>query len=165
MINPFTASDLGVRRLADKINDLKELLYLFPDTPKQEAFGPYFSRVQRPVDGYVASFLETKTKSEGGYDSYEMMGGMSSPCSPSNPFNPFSPISLGTGVGSPVYETVFSPQGTDSQPIPDQMWTNSGVDEMDILEAMESEDPETDCEPLARIVFSDIDLEEVLRQS
>ncbi|XP_041786047.1 signal transducer and transcription activator-like isoform X3 [Anopheles merus] len=48
-IQPFTAKDLVVRPLANRICDLGELMYLYPNIPKQEAFGRYTTSViQKP---------------------------------------------------------------------------------------------------------------------
>lgn len=43
MIHPFVTKDFGIRALADRIFDLDGLLYLYPDTPKDTAFGRHYS--------------------------------------------------------------------------------------------------------------------------
>nr|DAA79942.1 TPA_inf: signal transducer and activator of transcription B [Anopheles melas] len=48
-IQPFTAKDLVVRSLVNRICDLDELTYLYPNIPKQEAFGQYTApAIQKP---------------------------------------------------------------------------------------------------------------------
>jgi len=41
MVQPFTSKDLVIRKLADRISDLKHLLFLYPDVPKDVVFGKY----------------------------------------------------------------------------------------------------------------------------
>ena len=41
---PFTDRDFRIRCLADRIQDLKNLLHLYPNTPKEVAFGKYWTR-------------------------------------------------------------------------------------------------------------------------
>lgn len=43
MLQPWTAKDLNVRALADRINDLSYLRYLYPNIPKDDAFGVFYS--------------------------------------------------------------------------------------------------------------------------
>lgn len=43
MVQPFTSRDFAIRSLADRISDLKNLLYLYPDIPKDQAFGKYYT--------------------------------------------------------------------------------------------------------------------------
>ena len=42
MIKPFNCRDLTIRSLVDRINDLKHLIYLYPDIPKNLVFGKYY---------------------------------------------------------------------------------------------------------------------------
>lgn len=45
MLAPWTAKDLNVRGLADRIQDLDLLKYVFPSNKnKDEAFGEFYSR-------------------------------------------------------------------------------------------------------------------------
>lgn len=46
MLQPFTAKDFQIRSLADRIADLHHLHYLYPDTPKDVAFGKYYTPYQ-----------------------------------------------------------------------------------------------------------------------
>lgn len=52
---PFTDKDFKIRSLADRIKDLDKLWTLYPATPKNVAFGKYWSRnvdaVQQSVPG------------------------------------------------------------------------------------------------------------------
>ena len=63
MIQPFTSKDFVIRKLADRIFDLEHLLYLYPDVPKDEAFGKYYTPFndddQEPTKGYVKPLLVT----------------------------------------------------------------------------------------------------------
>ena len=43
MIQPFTCRDFCIRSLADRIKDLNNLVYLYPDIPKEKAFGKYYT--------------------------------------------------------------------------------------------------------------------------
>ncbi|GIY42857.1 hypothetical protein CEXT_389131 [Caerostris extrusa] len=38
MVQPFTSRDFAIRAISDRISDLKTLLYLYPDIPKDQAF-------------------------------------------------------------------------------------------------------------------------------
>ena len=57
MLQPFTSRNLAIRGLADCINDLKHLLYLYPDIPKDQAFGKYYTSLNETQpntsNGYV----------------------------------------------------------------------------------------------------------------
>ena len=62
MLQPFTSKDFTIRTLADRISDLKHLIYLFPDIPKDQAFGKYYTplaETQAPSNGYVKPLLVT----------------------------------------------------------------------------------------------------------
>ena len=62
MLQPFTSKDFAIRTLADRVSDLKHLIYLFPDIPKDQAFGKYytpFTETQAPSNGYVKPLLVT----------------------------------------------------------------------------------------------------------
>jgi len=59
-LQPFTSKDFQIRALADRINDLKHLVYLYPNIPKDEAFGKYYAQVNenQPLpNGYVKPVL------------------------------------------------------------------------------------------------------------
>lgn len=61
-LSPFTDKDFKIRCLADRVKDLPVLIKLFPDIPKDNAFGKYWSQsndtVQQanPLD-YIQSTL------------------------------------------------------------------------------------------------------------
>ena len=62
MLQPFTSRDFQIRGLADRLNDLKYLTYLYPGTPKDEAFSKYYTRLDantKTVTGYVKPYLVT----------------------------------------------------------------------------------------------------------
>lgn len=43
MLQPFTSKSFAIRPLGDVIADLKYLLYLYPNIPKEQAFGKYYT--------------------------------------------------------------------------------------------------------------------------
>lgn len=60
MLQPFTSRDFAIRALADRINDLKHLTYLYPEIPKDLAFSKYYapaSENQPQPNGYVKPML------------------------------------------------------------------------------------------------------------
>ncbi|XP_003737673.1 signal transducer and activator of transcription 5A [Galendromus occidentalis] len=65
MIKPFTSVGFKIRSLADILFDLKNLLYLYPDIPKDQAFQRYYtSAVEQSngatANGYVKPLLVTQ---------------------------------------------------------------------------------------------------------
>lgn len=57
-LQPFTVRDFAVRGLADRIKDLHSLVTLYPDTPKDQAFGKHYSpATEQPKHGYVHAQL------------------------------------------------------------------------------------------------------------
>ncbi|GBM50732.1 Signal transducer and activator of transcription 5B [Araneus ventricosus] len=76
MIQPFTSRDLSIRPLADRIYDLKHLMFLFPDIPKDQAFGKYYTPYtgDSNANGYVRAVLVTHLPALANahrYDSYQ----------------------------------------------------------------------------------------------
>ncbi|KAF7489895.1 Signal transducer and activator of transcription 5A [Sarcoptes scabiei] len=62
MLQPFNSKDLGIRSLADRLNDLKYLTHLYPDTPKDAVFSKYytpFGETSKTNTGYVKPLLVT----------------------------------------------------------------------------------------------------------
>lgn len=62
-LQPFTNRDFAIRSLADRIHDLKHLLYLYADRPKDQAFGKYYTPInenQMQPNGYVTPVLVTQ---------------------------------------------------------------------------------------------------------
>lgn len=43
MLQPFTSKDFAIRSLADRIQDLAQLAYVYPDRLKEHAFGKYYT--------------------------------------------------------------------------------------------------------------------------
>lgn len=43
MLQPFCHKDFGIRSLGDRIKDLGQCVYLYPDIPKDKAFGNYYT--------------------------------------------------------------------------------------------------------------------------
>ena len=62
MLQPFTSKDFAIRPLADRISDLPQLNYLYPNTLKDQAFSKYYTPVTEtaPVPGaYIPSGVVT----------------------------------------------------------------------------------------------------------
>lgn len=62
MIKPWGQKDFSIRTLADRIKDLTHLKYLYPDIPKDEAFGKFYepnSESEATSEGYVPPVLVT----------------------------------------------------------------------------------------------------------
>ncbi|XP_072020613.1 signal transducer and activator of transcription 5B-like isoform X2 [Amphiura filiformis] len=64
-LQPFTAEDFNIRTLADRIHDLPHLTNLYPDIPKDTAFGNLYTPIDEEppqnVDSYVSTVLVCKT--------------------------------------------------------------------------------------------------------
>lgn len=45
MLQPFCHKDFAIRSLGDRIKDLNQCVYLYPDIPKDKAFGNYYTPV------------------------------------------------------------------------------------------------------------------------
>ena len=62
-LKPFTVKDLQTRSLPDRIRDLHDLVYLYPNLPKDYVFEKYYSSkdalLTTNVDGYVKTDLIT----------------------------------------------------------------------------------------------------------
>ncbi|CAL1526056.1 unnamed protein product [Lymnaea stagnalis] len=58
---PFTSKDFVIRGLADRIKDLNNLLYLYPNKPKDSVFSKYCTCAVENVnnDGYIRPHLKT----------------------------------------------------------------------------------------------------------
>ncbi|XP_050310065.1 signal transducer and activator of transcription 5B isoform X2 [Anthonomus grandis grandis] len=62
-IQPFTAKDLPVRSLADRIADISHLVKLYPNIPKADVFAKYYTQYQETSTGpggYVKPVLVTQ---------------------------------------------------------------------------------------------------------
>ena len=55
-LQPFTADDFNIRSLADRIHDLEHLTHLYPDIPKDTAFGQYYTTDRKLCDTTPSSF-------------------------------------------------------------------------------------------------------------
>lgn len=55
MLQPFCHKDFGIRSLGDRIKDLNQCVTLYPDIPKDKAFGNYYT----PLGGKIfLNFLQ-----------------------------------------------------------------------------------------------------------
>ena len=61
MLQPFTHKDFAIRPLADRIADLKYLMFLYPNQSKDTVFGKYYTQLTEHTssqnNGYVMSQL------------------------------------------------------------------------------------------------------------
>ncbi|XP_037041739.1 signal transducer and transcription activator-like [Bradysia coprophila] len=57
-LQPFSWKDFTIRSLADCIKDLDQCVTLYPDIPKDNAFGKYYSDAGETANGYVKSILK-----------------------------------------------------------------------------------------------------------
>ncbi|KRT82459.1 hypothetical protein AMK59_3814 [Oryctes borbonicus] len=85
MLQPFTSKDFAIRSLADRVNDLKHLLYLYPDTAKDVAFNKYYTPFQdsqqQGPGGYVKPVLRTHVP-----EIYTASGNVSYPNTPQHSY-------------------------------------------------------------------------------
>uniref|UniRef100_A0A8V5H2L2 Signal transducer and activator of transcription n=1 Tax=Melopsittacus undulatus TaxID=13146 RepID=A0A8V5H2L2_MELUD len=65
-IQPFSAKDLSIRSLGDRIRDLGQLRNLYPNTPKDQAFGSHYNKEHTGKDGrgYVSTAIKMTVESE-----------------------------------------------------------------------------------------------------
>ena len=58
---PWTHRDLTIRSLPDRIHDLSRLTHLYPNIPKDDAFGRYYTPINddQPQTGYIRPMLVT----------------------------------------------------------------------------------------------------------
>ncbi|XP_034392528.1 signal transducer and activator of transcription 6 isoform X3 [Cyclopterus lumpus] len=60
-IQPFTKRDLEIRSLGDRIRDINDITYLYPEFPKDEVFKKFYTEPQAaPGGGYIPVSLLTK---------------------------------------------------------------------------------------------------------
>lgn len=60
MLQPFTSKDFAIRSLADRISDLAHLVSLYPDIPKESAFGKYYT----PFTGTLTPILQISSSTK-----------------------------------------------------------------------------------------------------
>ncbi|XP_062397256.1 signal transducer and activator of transcription 6 [Sardina pilchardus] len=58
-IQPFTKRDLEIRCLGDRIRDLEFITHVYPDLPKNDVFGPYYSDMLGPIPPTTEGYLPT----------------------------------------------------------------------------------------------------------
>lgn len=61
MLQPFTSKDFAIRCLADRVNDLQYLLYLYPDFTKDQAFSKYYTPFNGKCTAILSSFSEIES--------------------------------------------------------------------------------------------------------
>ena len=63
MLQPFTRKDLMIRSLPDRLKDCPQMMTLFPNKPKDQVFGSFYSQQndnlppRNPRNGYVPHHL------------------------------------------------------------------------------------------------------------
>lgn len=100
MVQPFTSRDFQIRGLADRIGDLKHLTYFYPNIPKDQVFGKFYSPDQAPkTNGYVKPVLAltllgyvTNDNGNGDHHSNHLL-----PHRMNNSESPSTPMSNGMG--------------------------------------------------------------------
>ena len=55
MLQPFTRKDLMIRSLPDRIHDCHQMINLYPNIPKDQAFGKYYSSPPETVSNHFQS--------------------------------------------------------------------------------------------------------------
>ncbi|KAM6100885.1 signal transducer and activator of transcription 6 [Pterocles gutturalis] len=80
-IQPFSAKDLSIRSLGDRIRDLGQLRNLYPNTPKDHAFGSHYNKEQTGKDGrgYVSTAIKMTVESERDQQPQSAAGGPPEP--------------------------------------------------------------------------------------
>uniref|UniRef100_A0A8D8XA37 Signal transducer and activator of transcription n=2 Tax=Cacopsylla melanoneura TaxID=428564 RepID=A0A8D8XA37_9HEMI len=117
MIQPFTCKDFQIRNLADRISDIPDLMYLYPEIPKDQAFGKYYTPIQDPlpyINGYVKPILRIQIPGSQ-MPSNGLPGGMNSyPSTPQNMFHPHSPPDHTRDTASVVSGDSNYPNGVEN---------------------------------------------------
>ncbi|MEE6471680.1 hypothetical protein FKM82_009334 [Ascaphus truei] len=80
-IQPFSAKDLDIRSLADRVRDLKQLQLLYKNKPKDEAFEKHYSKdqVTKNPNGYIPASIAMRVEGSPNFPS---------PPAASSPFYP-----------------------------------------------------------------------------
>ncbi|OCT92848.1 hypothetical protein XELAEV_18015914mg [Xenopus laevis] len=88
-IQPFTAKDLNILSLGDRVRDLKQLKYLYSNKCKDDVFGRHYSKnTSKTPDGYTPTLITLKVAS-------------GETTNPTNPTISNELIWAGNGVGAP----------------------------------------------------------------
>ena len=103
-LQPWYAKDFGIRSLADRIRDLVQLQYLYPAVPKDQAFSPYYSKVQQPsalpgdyVPCNIVNIVQPPTLQMSNLSMGGGSGGVPSPAMFS-PGSPMAPLGMGAST-------------------------------------------------------------------
>ncbi|XP_061224715.1 signal transducer and activator of transcription 6 isoform X3 [Neopsephotus bourkii] len=107
-IQPFSAKDLSIRSLGDRIRDLGQLRNLYPSTPKDQAFGSHYNKEQTGKDGrgYVSTAIKMTVESERDQHPQSAAGTVPE-APPARMFN--LPMLQPEGSLQPVLSTIFPP--------------------------------------------------------
>ncbi|KAK3888457.1 hypothetical protein Pcinc_007483 [Petrolisthes cinctipes] len=104
MLQPFTSKAFAIRPLADVIADLTYLLYLYPNIPKEQAFGKYYTPMggEPPSNGYVKPHLITHVPGWSGASSLESYPNTPQPMYPMHDGGMADPPSVGSNAADGV---------------------------------------------------------------
>ncbi|XP_042554569.1 signal transducer and activator of transcription 6 [Dipodomys spectabilis] len=105
-IQPFSAKDLSIRSLGDRIRDLAQLKNLYPKKPKDEAFGSHYKHEQMGKDGrgYVPATIKMTVERDQPLPTPEpQMPAMLPSYDLGMAPDPSISMQLGPEMGSPVY--------------------------------------------------------------
>ncbi|XP_054033350.1 signal transducer and activator of transcription 6 isoform X2 [Dryobates pubescens] len=113
-IQPFSAKDLSIRSLGDRIRDLGQLRNLYPNTPKDQAFGSHYNKEQMGKDGrgYVSATIKMTVESE---RDQQLQSAPGAPPEPTQTFN--LPLMQPESLQS-VLSPICPPAPFCPQPIP-----------------------------------------------
>eukprot|EP00794_Sanderia_malayensis_P003212 gene3212-3689_t len=128
-LQPWTAKDFNIRSLADRIFDLNQLIHVYPDTPKDVAFGKFRSQEcfsGRPdPEGYVLSSIMTTINIDDRQSDGSRMDSLASPTGATNQhlLNMFDP-----SLASPI---AFAENAATTVEDFDSNWVNQTVDDLE----------------------------------
>lgn len=136
MISPFTGNDFKIRKLADRISDLSPLVYLYPDKPKDIAFGKHYSSPSERIvsGGYVVPWLVTQVPTIN--PTYGVGNGMRSyPLTPQ--IHPNSPTDVTRETHSVASVDSNYPNGVEGNPSLDYNIFNEDLPEFSHISEVE----------------------------
>jgi len=118
MLQPFTTKDFAIRSLADRLSDLKHLIFLHPDLLKDQCFSKYYTPINSSSNtssnGYVRPLLVTHVP---GFPGPGSSMDASYPNTPQTFYSPTSPDNTQRdtpSVNSAISESVSTfPTGCD----------------------------------------------------
>ncbi|XP_068777609.1 signal transducer and activator of transcription 6 isoform X2 [Struthio camelus] len=140
-IQPFSAKDLSIRSLGDRIRDLEQLRNLYPNTPKDQAFGSHYNKEQTGKDGrgYVSTAIKMTVESERDQQPQGAVGGPPEAA----PAQMFSPPVLQHDSLQTVLSPICPPAPFCPQPVAPGYPTGEGNLNMMVSDSIRSSFPST----------------------